>query len=187
MPYPPEHKPQVRAEIIMTAKELFTFQGYEKVTIDMITNKAGLTRGVFYSYFKSKEDLFIETITFGLALGKNRKTWEEYEDSSRNIPEAIVKAYLSDEHLNAASGGCPLFSFPTDTARGSEKLQGAYTLAAKTIAKRLESEMEGDNKFERSQLILSTMVGAMVLSRATQDPEYSTELRENCIKYMTLS
>ena len=58
MPYSPEHKQQTRERIIECARMLFNRHGFDRVTIDMVMERAALTRGGFYNHFKSKEDLF---------------------------------------------------------------------------------------------------------------------------------
>jgi AcrR family transcriptional regulator len=44
-------------EILDAAQELFLTQGYEKISVENIIKKAGIAKGTFYYYFKSKEDL----------------------------------------------------------------------------------------------------------------------------------
>ncbi len=44
-------------ELLNTAQELFFTQGYEQITIETIIQKVGVSKGTFYYYFKSKEDL----------------------------------------------------------------------------------------------------------------------------------
>ena len=44
-------------ELLNTAQELFFTQGYEQTTIEAIIQKVEVSKGTFYYYFKSKEDL----------------------------------------------------------------------------------------------------------------------------------
>ncbi len=46
-----------RAEIMDVAQELFQAKGYEATTISDILEKAGIARGTFYYYFKSKDEI----------------------------------------------------------------------------------------------------------------------------------
>jgi len=46
-----------RELILQTALELFADKGYYATSISNIANKAGISQGLLYSYFKSKEDL----------------------------------------------------------------------------------------------------------------------------------
>jgi AcrR family transcriptional regulator len=50
-----------RSKIIVAAFELFATEGY-RVGINRIIDKAGVSRGALYHYFKSKEDLFEEVV-----------------------------------------------------------------------------------------------------------------------------
>jgi AcrR family transcriptional regulator len=46
-------------EFMMTAFELFYKKGYENTTINDIIDELGLTKGAFYHYFESKEDVIV--------------------------------------------------------------------------------------------------------------------------------
>lgn len=51
-------EPEVRkAEILHAAEKLFKQYGYEKTPIDSIIKEAGIAKGTFYYYFKSKKDI----------------------------------------------------------------------------------------------------------------------------------
>lgn len=51
--------PQERkAEIIEAALALFMEHGYEGTSVSMIVSRVGVAQGLFYYYFKSKEDVF---------------------------------------------------------------------------------------------------------------------------------
>ncbi|MFA5078369.1 MAG: TetR/AcrR family transcriptional regulator [Dehalococcoidia bacterium] len=54
------HALSTRRKIYDTAVSLFTKKGYSKVTIDDICNKMGLSKGAFYNYFKSKDQIIME-------------------------------------------------------------------------------------------------------------------------------
>lgn len=57
-----------RAEILQKAQQLFLSQGYEKTPINDILQALGISKGTFYHYFKSKEELLdaiIEEMTRG--------------------------------------------------------------------------------------------------------------------------
>lgn len=52
-----------RQKIINSAKNLFASHGYSQTTIDDIITAAGVTKGAFYHYFKSKEAVCCEIIS----------------------------------------------------------------------------------------------------------------------------
>jgi len=52
-----------RQKIINAAKNLFASHGYSRTSIDDIITAAGITKGAFYHYFKSKETICCEIIS----------------------------------------------------------------------------------------------------------------------------
>jgi TetR/AcrR family transcriptional repressor of nem operon len=53
---------QTKEHILKTAFGLFLQKSYKEVTMKEIVEKTGLSKGAFYHYFKSKEELFFEVI-----------------------------------------------------------------------------------------------------------------------------
>lgn len=51
-----------KTEFLDTAQELFFTKGYEQTAVETIIKKMGLSKGTFYYYFKSKEDLLDKLI-----------------------------------------------------------------------------------------------------------------------------
>ncbi len=54
-----EQARQTRAAIIAQAQRLFRERGFDAVTIEDITEAAGVARGSFYTYFKNKSDIIV--------------------------------------------------------------------------------------------------------------------------------
>jgi AcrR family transcriptional regulator len=50
------------------AKELFFEKGYRDTTIEMITERAGLSTGAFYLYFRSKEEIYMTLYADGIDI-----------------------------------------------------------------------------------------------------------------------
>jgi AcrR family transcriptional regulator len=73
-----------KQEFLDTALDLFYEKGYENTTINDIIDKVGLSKGAFYHYFNSKEEV-LETIA------------RQYVEKKLNIVEKVVK----EENLNA--------------------------------------------------------------------------------------
>lgn len=53
---------RIKKSIMRAAKQLFSVKGYKNTTIDEITDRALIAKATLYQYFKSKENLFFETI-----------------------------------------------------------------------------------------------------------------------------
>ncbi len=53
----PRAAPQMPAQLAAAAFELFSERGFEAVTIDDIAGHAGVTKGSFYSHYRSKQEI----------------------------------------------------------------------------------------------------------------------------------
>lgn len=71
-----------RQRLLDSALEVFVSDGFGAATIEMITDRAGFTRGAFYSNFSSKEELFVELTKqqFGRRLQRAVEAFEELSD-----------------------------------------------------------------------------------------------------------
>jgi len=61
---------EIRADrknlIMETALEVFAEDGYERSSVARIASRAGISKGLLYNYFDSKEDLLISILTHGI-------------------------------------------------------------------------------------------------------------------------
>jgi AcrR family transcriptional regulator len=55
----PAHEQQRRAQILAAAMSCFARQGYHATSMDDVVRESGLSIGAIYSYFPSKEELFL--------------------------------------------------------------------------------------------------------------------------------
>lgn len=53
---------RTRKQLYDCAIQLFREQGYDQVTVDEIVKKAGMAKGTFYIYFRSKSDVIMEML-----------------------------------------------------------------------------------------------------------------------------
>src|SRR5579871_5721962 len=128
MPYPAGHSAEVRRKIIHSARGLFNLHGFERVTLDQIMSGAGLTRGGFYSYFKSKSDLYAEVLGCFFTDPEWKNCWEgiEVDLSSSDVGPQVVRAYLSRQHFEDVENSCPMVALPTDVARSDRRVKAAF-------------------------------------------------------------
>lgn len=81
-----------RDEIIAAATELFLANGYESTSVRMVLDKVGGEVGMFYHYFKSKDELF-DTVVDRFFTGYSQK----FSQMTRNSDsvESFVTNFLS--------------------------------------------------------------------------------------------
>ena len=58
--------PEKREHILATAKNEFAARGYRAANINVISEKAGVSVGGMYRYFRTKEDLFLTVVEKGV-------------------------------------------------------------------------------------------------------------------------
>ena len=81
---------QKRKKIIDKAWELFAKNGYEETKVEDITKDLGISKGSFYTYFATKEELLYEI------LGKIKKeVIENFENINVDqTPEKVLEDYV---------------------------------------------------------------------------------------------
>lgn len=182
MPYSPEHTKKSKARIVEAARILFNIHGFEKVTIDMVMSKAGLTRGGFYRHFESKEALYADAV-HSFLLGKGAEWREEAGVDPTNLsPEMaqhMLDSYLSTKHLGDRENQCPMIALPSDVARQSPDVREAYQNLLTSMVWLFETTQEGSapEKRQRALAMTALCVGGMVLARAIPESELSEEVR----------
>ncbi|MCX7680055.1 MAG: TetR/AcrR family transcriptional regulator [Spirochaetes bacterium] len=81
-----------RQSIIRAAKQLFAEKGYAATGLREIAEKAGVSLGNIYNYFKSKEEIFCSIFT-PEQIGANLK--ETFENLASDFPFNIAELLLS--------------------------------------------------------------------------------------------
>lgn len=51
---------EIKKQLLLYGKQLFSTKGFKKTGIKEITENVGIASGTFYNYFNSKEELFLE-------------------------------------------------------------------------------------------------------------------------------
>jgi AcrR family transcriptional regulator len=190
MPYPDGHREQVREKIIRSARRLFNQRGFESVSVNEIMADAGLTRGGFYSYFKSKDDLYVEALACFFTDPEWKDRWEgvEIDMSSADVGAQIIRAYLSRQHYEAAGNSCPMVALPSDVARSGQPVKQAFETVFKVMVDILERSLRSDphrdsgapvsqdsgrhrdrSRHRTAQAIAALCVGGMVVARSMAD------------------
>ncbi|MFF8873325.1 TetR/AcrR family transcriptional regulator [Streptomyces massasporeus] len=162
-----------RRQVVETASRLFREQG-TRVSVADIMKAAGMTHGGFYKQFASKEALIDEATAraFGELAQHYKDGLDQYAGQSDAAQRALIDTYLSAEHRDSAAEGCPVAALATDMARdgGESEARRVYTQGVGDFADWL------DTKDQDGIIRLCTMLGALVLSRATKGSPLSEEI-----------
>ena len=184
MPYPAGHRPTVKKNIIDSARKLFNRHGFESVSINQIMAGAGLTHGGFYSYFKSKSDLYAEVLGCFFTDPQWKSCWEgvHVDLSSTDVGPQVIRAYLSRQHFEDVENSCPMVALPTDVARGGVRARRAFETVFKAMVSVLERSLvqNGQRRHATAQSIAALAIGGMIVARAMVDRGLADQLRASC-------
>jgi TetR/AcrR family transcriptional regulator, transcriptional repressor for nem operon len=98
---------------------------------------------------------------------------------------AVIALYLSTEHREERMDGCPVAALGSDAARQGADVKASFEAGIREYLEMLGlwvDEAEGKEPGGKAMAILSTMVGAMVLSRALNDEQLSKQFLQAAAK-----
>ena len=88
-----EHeKETIRAQIRAKGKKLFEKQGLRKTSVDELTEAVGISKGAFYLFYESKEELFLEILE-ELEIDFRARIFDFSINSKRNARQLLAKLF----------------------------------------------------------------------------------------------
>ena len=81
-----------KRKIIEAATELISENGLDAINVEDITNKAGVSKGTFYTYFKKKEEI-IDVVGIG-PIAKINEALETMQGGLHEKLTYFIKTYL---------------------------------------------------------------------------------------------
>jgi TetR/AcrR family transcriptional regulator, transcriptional repressor for nem operon len=191
-----KHKPHARAaakeatheRIVTVAARAIRRSGYDGTGVADIMKEAGLTHGAFYAHFASREAMLAEAA--GKACAESAAVVADVVASAP--PDmalaSMLGAYLSREHLERVEVGCPLAALGSETSRQAPEVRRVATRHIKEmidLVARQSPDWGKPGAHERALVTVATMVGALMLARAVDDPGLSDGLREAALKHLS--
>jgi len=174
-----------RRRLVATASRTFREKG-TAVSVADLMKAIGLTHGGFYKQFASKEDLVDEAIThaFDNPSAHSEAVREEHAGGHQAARRTFIEHYLSVWHRDHAEDGCPVSGFAADLGRETGHAARAHQAYINGIRNRAARLVTGDDD---GMAQFCTMVGALVLARATQGDPISEELLQAARTALTQS
>ncbi|MFJ3867473.1 hypothetical protein [Streptomyces nigra] len=135
--------------------------------------------------FNSRDDLITQAAAFALSEGTAKM-----ERSARKNPEdaraGLIDAYLAKQHRDGPATGCALVTLGAAAGRGDQQIQQAYENQVRTYLDLIAGlDEDADTPRAEAMLTLSALVGAMLISRAVADQDFSDELLETVAEQLT--
>jgi TetR/AcrR family transcriptional repressor of nem operon len=173
-----------RQTVIDVASRLFREHGFDGIGLKDLMKGAGLTQGAFYKQFTSKDDLAAQASRRAMASAFRRLSAEAAANPDDPLG-AIIALYLSTEHREERMDGCPVAALGPDAARQGSDVKASFEAGIREYLEmlgRCVGEAEGKEPSAKAMAILSTMVGAVILSRAVNDKRLSKQFLQAAAK-----
>jgi TetR/AcrR family transcriptional repressor of nem operon len=175
---------ETRARIVAIASRLFRARGIEATSVADVMTAAGLTVGGFYRHFASKEALVAEAID----AASRETTPARLAGADRSKPDllALLDRYLSDAHRTHPGHGCPVAALCAEVAHQGRTTKKAFTGALERLLGTVETALGGVGDADRDTVLFAACaaVGALVLSRATDDEKLARALLSAARKHL---
>ncbi len=165
-----EEAARTRERIVTAAAGEFRKHGVVATGLNDLMKAAGLTHGGFYKHFESKDQLVAE------ACAEAVRALIEKMSAAGQGAGAV---YLSTGHRDNPAAGCPLAAIGSELSRGDEKTRVVATdgfLQLVEIMAGQFGEIPPEVARRRALVAVSTMIGALTMSRIVTDPGLSGEI-----------
>jgi TetR/AcrR family transcriptional repressor of nem operon len=169
-----------RAALVQAAGRLFRERGIDGVGVAEISKKAGLTHGALYAQFPSKEALAAEAFASALKGGLEQIT--AGRDGRPPTLTDYLDWYLSFDHRDNLSTGCPMSASASEAARQDKVVCERFTEGFEQLVALMErglgaSPVKAENR-QRARAMMAAMIGGVAASRAVAkaDPKLSNEI-----------
>ena len=177
-----EEAAETRRRIVTAAAGEFRKHGIVATGLSDLMQAAGLTHGGFYKHFESKHQVVAEACAEAV-----RVLMEKLEAVPSKGP--ALRSYLSTRHRDDPATGCPLAALGSELARSDEKTREAATegfLRLVDILAGKPGKVPPEVARQRALVAVSTMIGAVTMSRVVADAELSAEILREAEKSLTV-
>jgi TetR/AcrR family transcriptional repressor of nem operon len=177
-----EEKARSHERIVDIAAARIREAGTTTPSVAEIMQAAGLTHGGFYKHFDSRDDLVAEAVE--RTFTESREATAAVIAGAEDPLAAFVDWYVSAEHRDHPGSGCSVVALGGEVARADARVRTAYTGQVESYLAQLEEVLGGadadtsaDPDIRRqATVMLSTLVGAVLVARAVDDPALSDEI-----------
>jgi AcrR family transcriptional regulator len=184
----PSRKEATHDRIVEAAARAIRRSGYHGTGVAEIMKEAGLTHGGFYAHFESRDRMLAEAADRAGADGMAVLARVAAAAPPNKALEAILRAYLSKEHVEGVETGCAIAALGSEMPRQVPRVRRAATRRIKEMIDLVGRQLPdwgGPGAHERALVTVATALGALVLARAVDDPKLSDAVRQAALKHLT--
>lgn len=176
----PSRKEVTHERIVGAAARATRRSGYDGTGVADIMKEIGLTHGGFYAHFASRDAMLAESADRAGAESLAALTRAASAARPQQALRALIRFYLSKEHVDGVETGCPVAALGSEMPRQAPKVRRAATRRIKELID-LVARYSSD---QDALVTVATMVGALVLARAVDDAKLSKALRQASLEHL---
>jgi TetR/AcrR family transcriptional regulator, transcriptional repressor for nem operon len=172
-----DEKTRSHERIVEAATGLMMEAGTGGPSVAEVMSAAGLTHGGFYKHFGSREELVAAAVA--AAMESSNKATREVVEGTDDPLAAFVDWYASPAHRDSLRESCGVATLGADALRGDGRLREAYAAQVERYVELLQGLLgkPGEPADRGAALAaMSTLVGALYVSRAVGDGQLSAEV-----------
>lgn len=181
-------KEATHERIVEVAARAIRRSGYGGTGVSDIMKEAGLTHGGFYAHFDSRDAL--------LAEAGDRAGAESVALAARvaaaappgQALQAMMHAYLSQQHIDAIETGCPVSALGSEMPRQAPEVRRAATIHIKEMIDLFARQLPDwgqPQAHEQAMALVCALIGTAMVARAVDDPKLSKALCAATLKHLT--
>ena len=183
MRYGSEQREKTHDSLVEAASTLVRRDGPDKISVSELMKSVGLTHGGFYYHFSSREDMIARAIERAFASTQERLEGICHNRGPADALREYVGRYLSPEHRDHRSTGCPIATLTTHVALLGDDSRQAFEQGAARLTSLLARMLEQVGHADAGALaisVMSEMSGALAIARVIVDRGRSDEVLRIC-------
>jgi TetR/AcrR family transcriptional repressor of nem operon len=156
-----------RTALIRAASKLFRERGIDGVGVAEISKEAGLTHGALYAHFRSKEELALEALSYGLDEANSRM----YSSTMDGMPDLarFLDHYLALETRDDYGSRCAMAASASEIGRQDKAISARFTEGYMVMVRAFERQIAqndpGGDALDRAMVVVATLIGSLAVAR----------------------
>jgi len=185
-----------RERLVAAAMELIYARGYQGVGVDELCARAGVRKGSFYYFFRSKRDLALAALDLRWKLAREHMVAPILEGDAppleriRRFFDAMAAASTQEKTTTGECGGCAFGNLSAEMSSHDAKIRrrvrkvfdeiAGFVAAALAEAVR-GGDVAGIDAAENARAVVAYMAGRLLLARTYNDPSILRRLGEKAV------
>ena len=185
-----------KEKIVEAAEELLREHGFTPTSVDEICRRAGVSKGSFYHFFESKEDLAVAAIDAFMARGAAIMAEGDFTGIDDPVERSLAFLDFLEERSDDLWGkGCLIGSLAIEVSRTHPKIREHVERmfeqflslsgeALEPLAGQVKGKVDVTGR-DLARMLASVLEGGIVMSRGKSDPDYLPWSIRNFRRYLT--